>query len=274
MAKNYVKRKVDAHMHRDPAFRALPFKIREALRVIIGEVDYLGLWPMDIDNLCLWVGKKVTLQELQDQKVLTIQIINDGKSIFLPGFVEFTCGDKSGLLNPKNSYHAKVGKDLAALGLPSPKFKEIPQAPPGGTPPPTIGGAVNKNTNTHSNKPKNKNQTQNQTAALTDEQEAEQAKEFARKLELEDAAEFYRSQAKRKLKLQIPPFLKAKDLEALEQIYDDPDMTLERLKKLINAYVWMDNKWFDTCGRDLPTMAKNLNQVLMIAASTQEGASA
>lgn len=270
MAKNYVKRKLDAHMHRDPDFRALPFKLREAVRVLLGEVDYLGLWPIDMDSLRLWVGAKVTIEELQEQKVLTIKVINGGKTIFLPGFVEFTCGDKSGLLNQKNSYHLKVSKDLASLGLPCPKFKEIPPPPPGGSPTPTTGGAENKNTHSNTHKTKTQNQTEK---AVAEDPEGSEARAWARKQDLEDAAEYYRAQAKRKLKLQVPPFLKPADYVVLEQLYDLPDMTIERLKKLINAYVWMDCPWFDTKKRDLPTMAQNLNQVLSIAAPA-EGASA
>lgn len=257
MAKNHVKRKVDAHMHRNPEFRELPFKIREAIRVLLGEVDYLGLWPLDIKNLCLWVGAKITLEELQDQKVLTIKVL-DGKTIFLPGFVEFTCGDKSGLLNPKNSYHAKVGKDLAALGLPCPRFKEIPIPPPGVGSAPSPGGAVNKNTNTPTHKNQNQTQTKNQTPKGNQgvDHEAEKAKLWAAKAELE---EYYRDQFLQRRK--TDPFVLPEDDAALERLITLKGMTIPKLKKIINTYVNMEDPWFTKMGWTLQGLEKDLPKV-------------
>ena len=64
-SRKYLKRYFDAHMHRDPKFRALPWKLREAWRVLLGECDFLGIWPLDLDSLKLYVGTKIALEELQ-----------------------------------------------------------------------------------------------------------------------------------------------------------------------------------------------------------------
>lgn len=264
MAGKYKKRFTDALKHRDPAYRSLPWWIRDAWEILCGECDHLGVWIVDMDALVLYTGHPVTLDDLRAAG-FKIEPLPCGKKVFLPTFVPFQCSDESGLLNPKSSFHQKVAKELISLGLPCPQFKELPVGTPRGGAG-TTGGGMGQRKRTR----KRKGNIQGGSGG-DDAEEAAAAVEWG---EIEDAAEFYRAQAKLKLKLQVPPFLKDADYDVLRRLIRLEDMNLERLKKLINAYVWMDNEWFDTRGRDLPTLEQNLNVVMKEAAKAPHGRSA
>lgn len=78
--------------------------------------------------------------------------------------------------------------------------------------------------------------------------------------ELIEAEEYYRDQYEKKFK--VTPFLTEKDQAALQNLLALKGMTLKRLKKLINLYVYMNDTYFERNGWNLQTLETDLQKVV------------
>lgn len=115
------KRFTDTDLHRKLWFRKLPLRFKESWRVLCAECDLIGVWPIDLESLELYVGEPVSLEELVD--TFKVKVLENGEELFIEDFVSFQYGDEAGRLSADNKLAPKILRMLHAHGLPFPPIR-------------------------------------------------------------------------------------------------------------------------------------------------------
>lgn len=134
-----AKRFTDTTLYDNEWFRKLPPRLKCAWEWLCKRCDVIGVVKADAGRMSFEIGEPVTLDDLQEFKVVPFE----GDNLFIPGFVPFQYGDESGRLSPKNRFHLSIAEKLQARGFPRPEFKPLEGLPdllPSGIDTHTTGG--------------------------------------------------------------------------------------------------------------------------------------
>ena len=113
-----AKRYVDTEMWKKKWFRKLSPKMKNAWLYLITMCNHAGLYEVDIDLMSVFIGEKITEDEVFRSGLATqVEILDDDKW-YLPKFIKFQYNVSSpNELNPNNRVHKSVIEILNTHGL-------------------------------------------------------------------------------------------------------------------------------------------------------------
>lgn len=97
------KRFTDTNKWDQPWFRKLTPKMKCVWSYLCDRCDHAGVWEIDIETLCYFIGEDVSLAEIQSFFENRIEVTSDNKMI-IQAFIDFQYGS----LNPDNRVHQSV----------------------------------------------------------------------------------------------------------------------------------------------------------------------
>ena len=113
-----AKRYVDTEMWKKKWFRKLSPKMKNAWLYLITMCNHAGLYEVDIDLMSVFIGEKITEDEVFRSGLATqVEILDDDKW-YLPKFIKFQYNVSSpNELNPNNRVHKSVIDILNTYGF-------------------------------------------------------------------------------------------------------------------------------------------------------------
>jgi hypothetical protein len=252
------KRLTDVSKWDDDWYLDLPPRMKCAWEILENTCEGTGFKKISFGKLSRDVGEKVTREDFDKYYSDRIHWI-DSETVWVFSYIATQYKE----LSPKNAAHLNIArlvvKELSGQSLSDRArkifvkienlFRESPD------PNQSIGRGSGESRPTH---------IEYRIQNIENRKEEEGVGETRPDLHL--AAEHYCDQFQKTQKTQCAPFLKADDYSCLIRMLELKGMTLDRLKKLINAYLTMPSEWFDKMGRSLLTLEKNINVVLLKAA--------
>lgn len=106
------KRFIDSNLFKKSFIRCLKAPLKLLWIYLFCDCDNSGIWDIDYEVASLYLGFKVNEEELRKLKN-KIVVIDEGKKLFIPDFIEFQYGE----LNQNNPAHKNVIKQLSKYQL-------------------------------------------------------------------------------------------------------------------------------------------------------------